>query len=95
MHINGNYVLKTSYYAKAKALKYNHCQKETSFVANTALGATFSQGNYSEVGTKQLGKLLYLCILNSSFEGSLPLFPNKFFPALPCVTSFKFTNCLV
>lgn len=42
MHINGNYVLKAGYYAKAKSPKYNHCQKETRFVVNAALGATSS-----------------------------------------------------
>lgn len=43
MHIHGNYVLKTTSYAKAKSLKYNQHQKETSFVSIVALGATFSQ----------------------------------------------------
>lgn len=33
MHIHGNYVLKTTYNAKAKSRKYNQRQKETSFVS--------------------------------------------------------------
>lgn len=54
MHIRSNYVLKTSCYAKAKLLKYNQCQKETRFVSNVALGATSSQWQCSEFGTKAI-----------------------------------------